>query len=383
MTRRRTCNMAIYWRFTLGMLTGLICAPAVADDDALRARNDAIIIRAIERMEGYDYSSDEHVKAAIARHLDRSEGTAEYLRLVKRFRPDDLADKLAQMLVADVSDSVKVEAAGLLGETEGGPQQLRAMLAGESVTDAARLATIMGLLGNARATNMLGDLAADAERPYEVRKNAVIGLARNRGGEKRLLALAEAKQLIADTRMLAGGLLARSKDEQFRKTAARLLPQPQQKDRKPLAPIDELAKMTGNADRGMQLFRGVATCANCHIINKFGKDVGPDLSEIGTKLSREAMFTSILDPSAGISHNYENYIVVTVSGQVINGLKVSETPDQVVIRTPEGIDRKIPQDDIEQIKTSEKSIMAEDLHHTVDQQGLLDIVEYLASLKKK
>lgn len=375
--------MPAIWKLTLGLLVGFACLPASADDEGLRARNDAIIIRALERMDGYDYSKDEHVKAAIARHLDRSEGTAEYLRLIKRFSPDDLGEKLAQMLVSDVSDSVKVEAAGLLGETEGGPQQLRAMLAGESVEDAARLATILGLLGNGRATSMLGDVAADAERPFEVRKNAIVGLARNRPGEKRLLALAQSKQLVADTRMLAGGLLAKSKDAEFRKQAAELLPQPKQKDRKPLAPIDELAKMSGSADRGQKLFRGVATCANCHIVNKFGKEVGPDLSEIGTKLSREAMFTSILDPSAGISHNYENYIVVTVSGQVINGLKVSETPKEVVIRTPEAIDRKIPQDDIEQIRKSEKSIMAEDLHHTVDQQGLIDIVEYLASLKKK
>ena len=107
-------------------------------------RNDAIIVRAIERMEGYDYSADEHVKTAITRHLRRSEGTAEYLRLIRRFQPDNLGEKLAQMLVADVSDSVKVEAAGLLGDTDGGPQRLRAMLNGESVEDAAQLATILG-----------------------------------------------------------------------------------------------------------------------------------------------------------------------------------------------------------------------------------------------
>ena len=95
------------------------------------------------------------------------------------------------------------------------------------------------------------------------------------------------------------------------------------------------------------------------------------------------MFTSILDPSAGISHNYENYIVLTASGQVINGLKVSETPDEVVIRTAEAIDRTIAQDDIEQMKKSEKSIMPDNLHQMVDQQGLVDIVEYMTTLTKK
>ena len=47
-------------------------------DDANRARNDAIIVRAIERMPDYDYSNDQHVQDAIKRHLDRVLGTEEY-----------------------------------------------------------------------------------------------------------------------------------------------------------------------------------------------------------------------------------------------------------------------------------------------------------------
>ncbi|MGB7343662.1 MAG: hypothetical protein WBD20_05595, partial [Pirellulaceae bacterium] len=61
----------------------------------------------------------------------------------------------------------------------------------------------------------------------------------------------------------------------------------------------------------------------------------------------------------------------------------SETADEVVIRTAEAIDRKIPTDEIEQLKKSDKSIMPENLHHSFDQQGLLDIVEYMMTLKKK
>ncbi len=222
---------------------------AIAEDDSLRARNDAIIVRAIERMQGYDYSGDEHVKAAIDRHLARNEGTAEYLKLIKRFRPAGLADKLQQMLLGDVSDSVKVEAAGLLAETESGPKQLRQLLNSESVADAAGVAKILGLLGNGRATKMLGDVAADPERPFEVRKNAVNGLARNKGRRSKLCwRLLESKRLAADTRLLAGGLLARSRDAAVRKRAGELLPQPKLKDQKPLAPIDELAAIKGDPD---------------------------------------------------------------------------------------------------------------------------------------
>lgn len=365
--------------------TGLMIAviTTAAGDDALRARNDAIIVRAIERMEGYDYRNDAHVRDAIARHLSRNEGTSEYVELARRFRPKDMEEKLTALISGQVDDSVKVDAAGLLTQTEQGPRRLRELLNSDSEAQAAETARILALLGNGRAVNMLSELARDAERPYEVRRHAVSGLARNRNGEKLLLQMAESKQLAADTRLLAGGLLARSGDENVRRLAAKLLPQPQQKDQQPLEPIDKLAQMRGDVEAGMKLFRGVATCANCHIVDGFGKEVGPNLSEIGSKLSREAMFTSILDPSAGISHNYESYSVLTDSGQVFNGLKMSETPDEIVIRTPEAIDHKISKDEIEQLKQNEKSIMPDNLHLTFDQQGLINIVEYMTTLKKK
>lgn len=361
----------------------LLGSVMVCAEDELRVRNDAIIVRAIQRMPGYDYSSDDHVKAAIARHLARAAGTADYLDLAKQFRPDDMPQRLQELLTSKLDDSVKVEAANLLCGIEGGGQQLDQLLRSEPMEQAAKTANILGMLGNETARQLLVEVARDETQPFDVRKNAVTGLAKNVQGQNLILKLAGDAQLAADTRLLAGGLLARSDNETVRQRAAELLPQPQQKDAKPLAPIDQLAAMRGDIASGMNLFRGVATCSNCHVIDKFGKEVGPDLSEIGSKLSREAMYTAILDPSAGISHNYENHMVLTNDGQVINGLKVSETPEEVVIRTAEAIDRRIPQADIETIKKSEKSIMPENLHHTFDQKGLVDIVEYMTSLTKK
>ncbi len=344
---------------------------------------DALVVRSIERMAGYDYSSDKQITAALERHLAAVEGSSEYFKLLKKFRPEGLEDKLEKMLLSDADDSSKVEAAGMLAETPDGPKRIRARLFGKSEPEAATIARLLGLLGNGRAVNMLADVAGDAERPYDVRQIAVMGLAKNKNGEKRLLELAQTKKLAADTRLLAGGLLARSADQSVRTQAADLLPLPKQKDQKPIAPVDQLAKMRGDVENGLKLFRGVATCANCHIVDKHGKEVGPNLSEIGSKLSREAMYTSILDPSAGISHNYENYTVLTDTGQIINGLKVSETNDEVVIRTAEAIDRKIRQAEVEAIKKNPKSIMPDDLHQTIDQKGLVDIIEYMMTLKKK
>ena len=80
-------------------------------------------------------------------------------------------------------------------------------------------------------------------------------------------------------------------------------------------------------------------CRNCHKIAGQGKEVGPDLSEIGSKLTREALYVSILDPSAGISHNYEMYLIELASGNIVSGVIISRTDDAVVLKDKEAIEK--------------------------------------------
>lgn len=364
--------------FAAGFL--VISGQSVAGEPTIR--QDAIIVRAVERMKGYDYTKDAKVKAAIERHIERSKGTPDYLKLLKQFRPDGLNDKL-QSLILSGDNSSAVEAANMLLNTRDGHRDVRPLVQSKDMKVAKRTATVLGLLGDGRSVWLLSELAKDAEKPYDLRRIAVGGMAKNRHGQQTLLELVKKKELVGDTKLVVGALLARSQDATVRTLAGQLLPMPAAKDQKPLPPIDALAQMKGNVDAGLKMFRDKGTCANCHIVDKHGKEVGPNLSEIGSKLSREAMITSILAPSAGISHNYENFNVLTDSGQVIVGLKVSETPGEVVIRTAEAIDRKISKEEIEEIKKSEKSVMPENLHHLTGQKGLIDIVEYMMTLKKK
>ncbi len=344
---------------------------------------DAIIVRAIERIDDFDYTDNHHVQAAITRYLAAREGTAEWVKLAGKFKPAGMDQKLQQMILSDLPDQVRVEAIGLLTSTAAGRQQLRQLMKRDFMDQVAVVARVLGLLGDHKAKDLLAEVVTDSERPFDIRKHAVVAMAGNANASKKLLEIAQSGDLPTDTRMLAGGLLARSSNADVRTRASKLFPQPKQKDRQPLPPIDQLAQMKGDAGSGVRLFGGVATCGNCHPVAGQGKQVGPDLSEIGSKLSREAMLTSILDPSAGISHNYEGYVVLTTDGQLISGLMISKTDDQVVIRTSDAIDHKIASEDIESIKQSEKSIMPDDLHQTIDQQGLIDIVEYMTTLKKK
>ena len=375
--------MLRYFSPLLALLFSVFTTTDHARADDAQERRDAITVRAVERMDGFDYRSNPKVFAAIQRHTERMKGTSEYFSLLKKFPPSDLIEKLLSLVVESDNRSIAVEAAQLLGDIDDGPKSLRSLLASDSIDEALRTAEILGLLHNARSINMLRDTLISEKRNPMVRQAATKGLARDLAGQKALLELAKKNAIPGDMRLLTGGLLAASKNKDVRSEAAKRLPLPAQKDAKPLPPIHELASKKGDVGNGVKLFRSVATCSNCHIVGGFGKNVGPDLSEIGSKLSREAMLTAVLDPSAGISHNFENYQVLTLDGQVITGLKMSETANEITIRTSEAIDRKIKQTDIEEIRKSEKSIMPENLHHTVDQQGLVDIIEYMTTLKKK
>ena len=108
----------------------------------------------------------------------------------------------------------------------------------------------------------------------------------------------------------------------------------------------------------------------------------PDLSEIGSKLSREDMYVNILNPSAAVSHNYETYSLLTVDGTSITGILVNQTDDEVTLKTADAILKTVAADDIEQLKKQSISLMPADLQKNLTVQNLLDLVDYLVLLKK-
>ncbi|MFP6658867.1 MAG: dehydrogenase, partial [Pirellulales bacterium] len=114
-----------------------------------------------------------------------------------------------------------------------------------------------------------------------------------------------------------------------------------------------------------------------------GKEVGPDLSEIGSKLSKEAMYVAILNPNAGISHNYETYEVVTLEGQIATGVLVSQSDEEVKLKNAEGIELTFPAGEVDELIKLKISIMPADLQKNLTVEELTNLVAYLTTLKKK
>jgi putative heme-binding domain-containing protein len=223
----------------------------------------------------------------------------------------------------------------------------------------------------------------DAKLAEDVRRDAVRGLARSRPGATALVKLAQEDQLDKRLRPIAGFALYAANYGNLRADVEKLFPLPPTKNSKPLPPLADLLKAKGNAQRGKLVFDNTGTCAKCHVVNGQGKEVGPNLSEIGSKLSREAMFESILYPSAGISHNYESYLLLLDDGNTVQGILTSQTPDEVTVKTSDAIVRTFKRSQIEQLEKQNVSLMPADLQKVMTADELVDVVEFLSSLKKK
>src|SRR5690349_19405311 len=142
-----------------------------------------------------------------------------------------------------------------------------------------------------------------------------------------MLALAKDKKIPADLETTAAGVFETMWRASMREEAAKYLTLPGNKEGKSLPSISVLVEKHGDASKGKAAFSTV--CANCHTVNGEGVNFGPDLSEIGSKLSREAIYTSILYPDQGISFRYEGYTIKLRDGGSAFGRIVSETADKI------------------------------------------------------
>ena len=108
---------------------------------------------------------------------------------------------------------------------------------------------------------------------------------------------------------------------------------------------------------------------------------GPSLASIGSKLGKEALLDAILNPSAGVAHEYQTWILDTRSqGQVI-GVVTEDTARRVTVKNELGEAVWLKPADIKGRRKSNLSIMPEDLVTRMTERDLVDLLEFLTTLR--
>ena len=345
-------------------------------------RTDQVMVESLLRLSSRQEKLNAEQLQVVSRYLDRTVNRAEQMKIIRQLKLHAV-ERLLKIITNSDIDSQSVAAAEMLLRRNTAAD-LRDVLANkEALPEAERLATAIGLCKLEASQKFIDECFQSDQVTPEAKTALARSLAQAEGNAKFLLERAKRGTLPTGARLLVGAKLRGNGNDEIRKLANELFPAPQGAAKQVLPPLSELLARTGNASNGHEVFKVKGTCANCHIVNAVGKNVGPDLSEIGGKLSREAMLVSILDPSAGISHNFENFAALTSSGQVFNGLMVSQSDAQVVLKDAQGIERAIPGDELEQLKKLDKSLMPDNLHETLTADELVDLLEYLMTLRKK
>jgi putative membrane-bound dehydrogenase-like protein len=290
---------------------------------------------------------------------------AEAVRTLGHLRHPKAAEALAAVLMFGKDPALSTEAIQALGQLAGGRS--------ESPEAKSALTTLQSLVSST-GTHI------------DLKRSALSALAGSRAGTGWLLRLKEENKLPADLLADAGRLLRNSPFQGERNKALLLFPAPGKLDPKKLPPPAELAKRTGDAARGEAVFKaslkGEAQCQRCHMVRGVGGNIGPDLSMIGKKASKENLYDSLLLPSKAIADQYLQWKVDTLDGKTVTGLLVAESEAGLTLRDANGKDHSFAAKDLDGPKQkSLVSLMPDNLVAALTEDELIDLVEYMFTLK--
>jgi putative heme-binding domain-containing protein len=348
-------------------------------DDPTRAK--FITTEAISRLKNFDVNKNPKHAEALDKLLEQNKGTPSFVEMVGKFSASKRFPDLLAIAQKQPGEQIGIDSIRVLLDRDQ-VQLIQTALESKDAASAANTAQALAGAQHEKANALLVPIVLDAKQDLELRRQATRAVARTKSGALQLIQLAQEKKLSDDLKFAAGSAISTLPWTDIRMKAFDVFPVAKTKANLPIIPITDLVKQRGNAERGKVVFAKQGTCAKCHTVNGEGKNVGPDLSEIGKKLSREALFESILFPSASILHNYETWVIETKKGTSANGLLVSKTAEEISIKDTEAIVRTFKIAEVESITRSPISLMPADLHQLMSTQELVDMVEYLLTLKE-
>jgi putative heme-binding domain-containing protein len=165
----------------------------------------------------------------------------------------------------------------------------------------------------------------------------------------------------------------------------RFLPPEQRRKTLGLMPDEaQLLSLTGDPKRGADILSPTgraATCLACHIVKGTGRDFGPDLSQVGTRLTREQLLESLLHPSKLIAPGYSAYTATLKDGTQQMGFLLKKSQDEVTLKLATGQSLTLPTAETASLTALPTSLMPEGLLQSFTAQEVADLLSYLAGLR--
>jgi putative membrane-bound dehydrogenase-like protein len=142
--------------------------------------------------------------------------------------------------------------------------------------------------------------------------------------------------------------------------------------------FDRLDWQAGDIKRGERVFQ--TKCYRCH--GATGR-LGPDLTGIGQRFSRDDLFTAIIDPSKDMLPAFQPTRIVTKAGKTYNGLLIYVSQEATLLQTTPDTTVRITRDDLLTLEPGKISFMPNGLLDDAKDPDLVDLYAYLKSLRKR
>ncbi|MEI6235399.1 MAG: HEAT repeat domain-containing protein [Planctomycetota bacterium] len=140
----------------------------------------------------------------------------------------------------------------------------------------------------------------------------------------------------------------------------------------------------GDAKLGEDVFKfHAAGCLKCHKIggegHEAGSDAGPKLAGVATRLTRDKILESLIDPSAVIVPGFGTTTFRMKDGLVISGSVIEENTTEISVKDAEGKTLKINVADIK--KRAQPVSPMPPMGPVMKPREIRDLIEYLSTLK--
>ena len=141
-----------------------------------------------------------------------------------------------------------------------------------------------------------------------------------------------------------------------------------------LAEYRSSLQLDGKPAQGKVVFETI--CAACHRFKGQGHDIGPPLATVQHR-TPENLMVNILDPNREVSPEFIEYLVMTDDGLSTGGVVQSESAASITLRRPGNQEETILRRNIEEMQSTDKSIMPEGLEKQISPQQMADLISYL------
>jgi len=133
-----------------------------------------------------------------------------------------------------------------------------------------------------------------------------------------------------------------------------------------------------SVERGEAIFK--KTCTACHDTNRAMGGVAPSVASFRHR-GAEFILTNVIDPNREVNPQYLNYIALTDSGTTVAGMITAETATSITLTSGRDKQETMLRIDIDELASTGKSLMPEDLEKDINEQQMADLLAYLLSVQ--